>query len=553
MNSTAALPNSRVPRALTRDEKIELIALLEERKRRDRARAVAQQQGGWERERAKCCDGLAGLQYWWENYAYTFDPRLIGKPGGAFVQMRLWPKQREVVEWLYRQIIAQEEGLLEKSRDVGATYLTVGTCLWFWLFGDGFKATFGSRKVDLVDKKDDPDCIFHKLRLMLGRQPDELMPAGFKPAVHSTYMQLTNPANGSVITGEGGQDMGRGGRSTIYVLDEAAFVPNATTVEAALSGNTDCVIWVSSVNGPGNLFATKRFRILKPHQIARLHYKDDPRKTAAWAERKRRSMSDDAKWASEYEIDYSASVEGICIPAAWIESCKALAELEPRLFPSNRVRLGGDVGAGKAKSVTIARAGPLVMVPKSRLEPDTTGTAWWMIANAIESGARELNFDAVGVGLGVQSTLMGNPQAGLVINPVNVGVEPSKDEWPDGRTSEEMFGNLKAEIWWKCRVAAQDTHAHVRWLKGDPEGKEADNLTDLLALPSGDYESDTLCFQLSLVKWLRNEKGKIVIESKDALARRGIPSPDYAEALMLTFVEPDDMEAQVMRVQFGAS
>jgi hypothetical protein len=116
-----------------------------------------------------------------------------------------------------------------------------------------------------------------------------------------------------------------------------------------------------------------------------------------------------------------------------------------------------------------------------------------------------------------------------------------------------MFGNLKAEIWWKCRVAAQDTHAHVRWLKGDPEGKEADNLTDLLALPSGDYESDTLCFQLSLVKWLRNEKGKIVIESKDALARRGIPSPDYAEALMLTFVEPDDMEAQVMRVQFGAS
>jgi len=44
--------------------------------------------------------------------------------------------------------------------------------------------------------------------------------------------------------------------------------------------------------------------------------------------------------------------------------------------------------------------------------------------------------------------------------------------------------------------------------------------------------------QISLVKWFRNEKGKIVIEKKEQLASRGISSPDHAEALMLTF-EPE--------------
>jgi hypothetical protein len=100
-----------------------------------------------------------------------------------------------------------------------------------------------------------------------------------------------------------------------------------------------------------------------------------------------------------------------------------------------------------------------------------------------------------------------------------------------------MFGNQKAEIWWLCRTALQRTHEHVLFLDGKPNGKKH-SPSDLLALPSGDPDSDALCLQLSLVKWERNEKGKIVIEQKNALRRRGISSPDHADALVLTFVEP---------------
>jgi phage terminase large subunit len=156
-----------------------------------------------------------------------------------------------------------------------------------------------------------------------------MLPKGFNAGQHDNYMRLVNPETGAVISGEGGEDMGRGGRSSLYVVDEAAFVPNAETVEKALSGNTDCVIWVSSVNGMGNLFARKRHSILKPHQIFRLHWRDDPRKTEEWAAAKQASFSDPTTWASEYDIDYSASVEGICIPAKWVESAKRWPSSSP--------------------------------------------------------------------------------------------------------------------------------------------------------------------------------------------------------------------------------
>lgn len=501
-------------------------------------REVEARRGGWEAEKARCAAGPDGILYWFDNYVWTYDPRLVGRPGGAYVQFNLWPKQREFILWLQDRYERGEEGLGEKSRDVGVTYLCGGFALHHWLFVSGFKATFGSRKVDYVDKKDNPDSIFAKLRIMLRRLPAEMLPDGFNWAQHDNYMRLVNPATGAVISGEGGEDMGRGGRSSIYVVDEAAFVPNAETVEKALSGNTDCVIWVSSVNGMGNLFARKRHSILKPHQIFRLHWRDDPRKTEEWAAAKKASFSDPTTWASEYDIDYSASVEGICIPALWVESAKRLRQLEPRLQRSNSGVVGLDVGAGKAKSVAIPRLGPIVEVPRSRGDPDTTETAHWGIETAKDFGCGQLNFDAPGVGAGVSSTLMKNPVAGLRVGAINTGLPASdRRRWPDGRTSEEMFGNMKAELWWLCRTALQRTHEHVMWIEGKEGGREH-SLTDLLALPSGDPESDALCLQLSLVKWERDEKGKIVIEKKKALKLRGISSPDHADALMLTFAQP---------------
>ena len=211
--------------------------------------------------------------------------------------------------------------------------------------------------------------------------------------------------------------------------------------------------------------------------------------------------------------------------------------MEPRLRAGKDVMVGLDVGAGKAKSVAVVRRGPVVDCPLSRSAPDTTDTALWALDIARTSHARRLGFDAPGVGAGVASTLMKRPDDALHVIPINTGDPPSDRRWPDGRTSQEMFGNLKAELWWLCREALKRSHEHVLFLQ-EREGGREHAPADLLALPTGDAESDTLALQLSLVTWERNERGRIVIEKKQSLRQRGIASPDHADALMLTFVAP---------------
>lgn len=499
-----------------------------------------------ETERQKCADGADGIIYWFNNYCWTYDPRLLsekdenGKPRSPYTRFILWPKQEEFIRWLYDRVEANEEWLAEKSRDTGASYLCCGFALNRWLFQHGFKATFGSRKAEYVDKSGQPDSLFEKVRIMLRRQPEWMLPDGFNWTKHSLFMRLSNPATGAILSGEGGEDMGRGGRSTLYVVDEAAFVPNAESIEKALSGNTDCVGWVSSVNGMGNMFARKRHQILKQHQIFRLHWRDDPRKTEEWAEAKEAGLSDPTAWASEYDIDYNASLEGVCIPAKWVEAAKRIAELEPDILKTNLDGVTGlDVGAGKAKSVAITRRGPVVSPAKSRGDPDTIGTAHWALEIAEDENAAVLNFDSPGVGVGVTSAMKHSDLKDLAVNPINTGSPPSNRRWEDGKRSDELFGNLKAEIWWMARVAFQRTYQHVLWIEGKTEdvGARQHSLSDLVALPSGDRDSDTLNAELSVVRYFKNEKGKIVIEKKAELARRGIKSPDYADAYVLTYVE----------------
>ena len=117
--------------------------------------------------------------------------------------------------------------------------------------------------------------------------------------------------------------------------------------------------------------------------------------------------------------------------------------------------------------------------------------------------------------------------------PGGVGHEPaSAAEWPDGRTSREKFANLRAELW-KAREALGRSRELLRHPKGEPEGV-AHPLGDVLLLP----EDEALARQLASQRWFRSETGKVLIEDKERLRRRGVRSPDRADALVLTFHEP---------------
>lgn len=496
--------------------------------------------------------------HWIDNWVWTYDPRLLSSGTKmAFIPFDPFPKQVDFLLWLDRLANAAEDGLCEKSRDTGFTWLCASYCWHKWRFRRGFKGAFGSRKGEYVDRIGDPDSIFGKIRLMMQWLPWWMMPRGFNPVLHDNHMRLINPENGSVLRGEAGDDMGRGGRSTVYVIDEAAHLENDASVDAATSANSDCRIWGSSANGPGNLFYRKRIDgSLRADQIFRLHFRDDPRKTPEWEAAQRRKLSSSPHvFAAEYEIDYSASVEGICIPAMWVEAAKRIRSLCLSkgivIEPAVNGVAGGDVGGGKAKSVLTPRFGPIVTVPTSWNDPDTIDTAYRMLkaassaqarrSNGLPCKIRRLKYDSIGIGHGVIAVMARAQEkyGHLETEGIKVGDPPSLTRWPDGEASTEKFTSLKAEIWWIGREHFKCTYEMMLFLEGHKEGIQHDP-SDLICLPSDEEapEAQKLAMELSLVKYRHNEKGKVQIETKDELAKRGIASPDYADSFMLTFV-PD--------------
>jgi len=376
-------------------------------------------------------------------------------------------------------------------------------------------------------------------------------------------MLLINPETGALISGEPGEEAGRSGRSSLYLVDETQILSNPISLEAALAGNAECVGWIGTYHpteGPGNYYARK-IASLPLTQVFTLYWRDDPRKDDAWAERKKATLLDPSTWPAEYEMDPDAKAEDICIPSAWVRSAIELAKIEPRLKRSAVAVTGGDIGGGKAKSVAISRYGPVVPVDGVawRQEGDTTNTAYWLLREASKHNSKRVNFDSPGVGAGVASTLMHAGETRednslrregdlneqnipldfvrrVQVAGINTGLPASEDRtWPDERTSKDMFANLKAEIAWLARTRFQRTHWHVLWLKGLEGGSEQE-LETLISIP----DHSELVPQLSVVKWGKNEKGKITIESKASLQKRGVPSPDFFDGFVLTMIEPDE-------------
>jgi phage terminase large subunit len=205
--------------------------------------------------------------HWLTVWGWTYDPR---EPD-TVIPFEPFPKQAEFLTWLREREATRDNGVVEKSRDMGVTWLCVAYATHGWLFRDGFAVGFGSRKLDLVDKRGDPDSIFEKIRFLLRHLPEWMMPPGFDWREHDNQGRLVNPANGATITGEGGDQIGRGGRKSLYFVDEAAFLDYPDRIERSLSQTTHCRIDVSTPNGPGNpwkAFASRR-RVCGPQWSCR--------------------------------------------------------------------------------------------------------------------------------------------------------------------------------------------------------------------------------------------------------------------------------------------
>jgi len=477
------------------------------------------------------------------DWGFTFDPRQIEKGLTPNIPFILWPKQEEYLKWVVERWKAGEYGIVEKSRDCGVTWLSVGLAVTLFLFVPGYSAGFGSAIEDKVDKKGDPDCIFEKIRYFLNHLPPEFMPAGYEERLHSSFMKLTNPENGASITGGSGDQIGRGGRKSMWLIDEAAFVEHQLMVDNALSQSTNCHIDISTYNGNGNVFYTKSMRFDKTRRKFIFDWRDDPRKDDVWY-KKQKDEKDPITVAQEIDRDPNASAEDVFIPSKWVKAAIDLHKLIGVQPTGVKVTAFDPADVGDAKAY-VTRHGFVVTAADCMTDGDITQAVPWVYSEAFKQRSDVLVYDADGMGAPIMKLTFDQYAAGRIpIVPYygsgelrdkdkRYGEDPEHPD-PSLKKNKELFVNFRAQSATELRDRFEAAYRLRQLIEkgGVAMGMKIDNIISIDSSCAKQFE---LVAELSRPKRIYTNDGKIKVESKKEMKARHVASPNFFDACKMAF------------------
>lgn len=482
------------------------------------------------------------------GWGVTIDPRVAASGRSPIMPFMLFPKQRESIDWILERWRSGKPGLIEKSRDVGASWVVMALAVTMCLFNPDMLIGVGSSKEDKIDRSGDPDCLFFKARMFLAYLPPEFL-GGWELRNHSAHMRLIFPGSGSSITGEAGDNIGRGGRKAIFFLDESAHIERPKLIDASLAATTDCRMDLSSVNGMANSFAERRHS--GKVDVFTFHWRDDPRKDDDWYQKKTEEL-DPVTLAQEIDINYTASVEGVIIPAAWVQAAIDAHE-KLGLEPTGVRRAALDVAdSGIDRNALAARHGILLEHVESWSGSTDTEDIYATTERAFAicdlNGIKELDYDGDGLGAGVRGDArkINEDRVRNKVPPIEVrmfrgsarGDAMSDAEkyvrGPDGkpldRKNKDMFANAKAQGWWGLRFRFQQT---VRALEGKPYDPD-----DIISISGTINEKARLIVELSQPVYSINTAGKIEVDK----APDGVPSPNLGDGVMMAYAPPQKLK-----------
>ncbi|ADD02653.1 Terminase-like family protein [Thermoanaerobacter thermohydrosulfuricus WC1] len=241
-------------------------------------------------------------------------------------------------------------------------------------------------------------------------------------------------------------------------------------------------IHISAFDSP-NLKAGK---IVRPYLV-----------TPEWVEDKRLKWGEDSPlWYSRVLGEFPEQGNDTLIPLAWIEAAQQRWHMTEAGEP---VEIGADVARyGTDTTVIMLRRGDKAEIVYQLRGQDTMEVTGKVIDAFKKTGANVIKIDVVGIGAGVVDRLK---EQGYPVQGLNVG---------ESATDKGRFVNKRAEWYWALRERFQE---------------------GTIAIPP----DDELASQLASLKYKFDSRGRIQIESKEELRRRGLPSPDKADALMLAF------------------
>lgn len=179
-------------------------------------------------------------------------------------------------------------------------------------------------------------------------------------------------------------------------------------------------------------------------------------------------------------------------------------------------RLGNDVaGGGRNFSVVVQRRTNLAKILHRINIKDTIKFAEIILSEKLSNSVfnEEIYVDKIGIGRGVNDILNRKSVKNLETSDIT-GVNSAEKAQDENR-----FFNLRAEMFWRMR----------EWI-----------------LAGGKLLKNEFWYELAKIYYkvsIEIKRGRLQIMSKEEMLKRGIESPDVADALALTFARADDLES----------
>lgn len=298
-------------------------------------------------------------------------------------------------------------------------------------------------------------------------------------------------------------------RYVLVILDEACGIPaQLWTAVEAITTNVECrILAIGNPDDPNTEFAA----VCKPGSgwnVIGISAYQTPNLTDEAIPEALRPLLLSADWVRDKEQRwkgrpaFTSKVLGE-FPDIGIDTLITPAMIraaqERTLQPLSWAILGVDVARfGSDRTVIALRTGPVVRVVGEYGKLATTETTGHVIVAKREHNAAEIRVDGVGVGGGVVDQLL---EAGHDVLDMQAGA---------AALDSEHYLNARAEWYWALRERFEDGDIDI------------------------DADDDELAADLGSIRYKYTARGQVQIESKDDMRKRGLPSPDRADAVMLT-------------------
>ena len=349
------------------------------------------------------------------------------------------------------------------------------------------------------------DALFAELKRWINELPPHLQQL---LTVKSDRVELTSAASEAFISARTSRAetpealAGVHSENVLLVVDEASGVPEKVFEAAAgsMSGHSATTLLLSNPTRSSGTFYESQTRMSKSWWTRRWSCVDSPLVSDEFVEEMRERYGEESN-AFRIRVlgEFPMADDDTIIPFHLAHSA---TQRDIEMTPDIRPIWGLDVARfGTDKTALCKRYGNVVTDIEAWQGLDLMQTVGRVMAEyeALPSSQRpkEILVDSIGVGGGVVDRLR---ELGAPVRGINVGEAPAM-----GKT----YMNLRSELWFKTKGWLEDRSCKIP-------------------------RDDQLVAELTGIRYAFTSSGKMKAESKDAMRKRGLKSPDLADALCLT-------------------